>query len=73
MARQRTAMSVSVSTVATYGSVLLVGANFFYRISNRQWASVAVIAAIAAVVLLGYVRVVPLGDLNDDETQSGAS
>jgi hypothetical protein len=73
MVEQRGPKRDPISIVATYGAVILVGANLVYRIANRQWGSVAFMAAMAAVVLWVYIRAVPLDNLNDDETQSGSS
>ena len=54
-----------ISSIAMYGAPLLVGALLLFRIINGHWGSVAFIAIMFAVVLVLYVRFVPLAELDD--------
>jgi len=55
----------SISSIATFGAPLLVGALLVYRIINGHWQSVAFIAIVFAVVLMLYLRFVPLEEDNE--------
>jgi len=68
MGNQQTTRPDLISRVATYGAVLFVGANLLYRIVNGHWGSVAFMAVIVVIVLVLFLRLVPLDDCDDDQT-----
>ena len=58
-----------ISIVATCGAIIFVVANLVYRVAKGHWGSVAFMVIIAITVLAAYIRVVPLDDLDDDESE----
>lgn len=56
----------TISLIATIGAPFLVGSLLLYRIINGQWGSVAFMAVAFAVVVLLYIRFVPLNSWIED-------
>jgi len=61
-----------ISSIATFGAPLLVGALLFYRIIHGHWKSVAFIAIVFAVVFVVYLRFLRLEEFDDEVPASNA-
>lgn len=55
-----------ISLIATFGAPLLVGLLLLYRIISGHWGAVAFMAITFAVVMVLYLRFVPIDQLDDE-------